>query len=253
MPHTPHTRCNPRRAAGLSLIASCLLAGLAVAQDAAPTQPSTLPSAVEAAPPPFMPVEVAATVDDALAYTPPEWNVILPAVHDGDGQVLDTALYVLLRRAAMLPVARQTLDRADDDRMDNLLAWPRRYRGHLVRLEVQVWRVRRWHQELSLTPWWANRPAWRFDCTDRATGTPLIVFLTHSRPTSTRANSPAVRGPRWRRCSTRPSSCRPRRPGPGEPGTRIYPLFTANAVYGAESTGTAATAGCPWRRPWAAS
>ncbi len=83
--------------------------------------------------PTLLPVLPAATVDEALAYTDGE-RTILEDVNDRDSTIWAPALYVLMRRAAMLPTDPGILGEADQPTVKNLWASPERYRTRFVRV-----------------------------------------------------------------------------------------------------------------------
>jgi hypothetical protein len=98
------------------------------------TGPSdVLPPTLPATRPTFEEILPARTVEEALDYTEDEEIILSDVALDDDWD--SAALYVLLRRAAMLPTGREVLQRADRPYLKNLWDEPDRYRGRLVRLE----------------------------------------------------------------------------------------------------------------------
>jgi len=154
----------------------------------------------------------------------------LSAVRDGDSQLDEAGLYVMFGRAAALG-GLQTRDYADVVPAGNLLADPDHYRGRLVALNVRLWRVTEWPaNEVTPTRWWGRRPVWRLDCTERDTGTPLIVYLTgrpEAHPEGRLPNGPraAVHGLFYKVVRLDKH-----RPQPGQDRRQDYPVIVADAL-----------------------
>ncbi len=74
------------------------------------------------------------SIDQAMTYASDD-RAILDLVQDGDSQFEGSALYILLRQAAMLPSPREVLRRADRPSPDNLWRSPGNYRGKLIALK----------------------------------------------------------------------------------------------------------------------
>ncbi len=110
-----------------------------------------------------MPITRAETVEDALAYSDEE-KIVLTDVSDGDGQLSTPALYVLLRRAEMLPAGDKTLEEAERPNPKDFWREPGRYRGRLVRVSVHYGgRVTPWTENITPTRWWGRRNVWLVD------------------------------------------------------------------------------------------
>jgi len=181
---------------------------------------------------PTVAITTAARVDELPAFTKTEW-ADLGAVVDGDEQLSCPALYVLLRRAAGLPAEDELLVYAEMVKGVNLRANPASYRGGLVSLYIRIWRISRWDDPLDTsTRGWGSRPAWRLDCTDRASGEPIILLLTElperltvgelSPPVDDRALGlfyKVVRLP-------------VERAGEAGPEAKLYPVIVAKTLYG---------------------
>lgn len=207
---------------------------------ACPEQPDTQPAAIlpeligEPEPIVPLPIEPAATVAEALKLTPAEQTVLADII-DGNAAIRGEAMDVVLRHAAMLPVGRQTLDRADSTAVMNLIDSPQDYRMRLLKFPVRVWRVQK-YRGLAMTRWWGRRDVWRFDCTyDAPVGRqpwPLIVLMT-SLPPGFEAEGEYPRGPRATVAGLfYKKVVREReRVGADEVPFQAYPVLAANTLY----------------------
>ena len=143
------------------------------------TAPATAPAETPAAAEPVEPshdITVAATVEQALAYSAGELN-ILSSVRDG-GAWNHLAFYVLLRRAAMLPEGLKMIDEAEQPNPRDFWKEPQRYRGRLVRFEGKIPRpIAEWTGRLTTTSWWGGRPVYMLDVIEETTGQPLLVAM----------------------------------------------------------------------------
>lgn len=149
----------------LSLLGILLAGGASLAADP-PDVPATAPTTKPATSPVDLiasipqtklePIERAATVAEALAYSPDE-KTILADVRDGDGQMDAAALYVLLRRASMLPKDPIPLNEADRPNVRNFWLEPDGYRGKLVAVKAGYVEHADYTQRVTFTRWWGKR------------------------------------------------------------------------------------------------
>ncbi len=129
-----------------------------------------------------LPITVAPSVQKALDYSPEE-RQILQDVRDGDGQLDAPALYVLLRRAQMLPPGAQTYDEAEQPNPKSFWTEPARYRGRLVRVDgVRVGELTDWSDQMADTPWWDRRGGHVLYLKVDEIPEPVLVFLTSKPP-----------------------------------------------------------------------
>ncbi len=133
------------------------------------------------------PITRAETVEEALAYSKDE-KIVMDDVSD-DGQLSTPALYVLLRRAQMLPEGNKTLEEAERPNPKDFWREPKRYRGRLVRLEVRYGgRVEPWTKNITPTRWWGRRDVWMVDVLVEAEKTKpptyrrMLVVMGHEPP-----------------------------------------------------------------------
>ena len=147
------------------------------------TAPAETPAAAEAVEPSHD-ITVAATVEQALAYSAGELN-ILSSVRDG-GSWNHLAFYVLLRRAAMLPEGLKTIDEAEQPNPRDFWKEPQRYRGRLVRFEGKIpafkpteerGQITIWTNQLTSTKWWGNRAVFMVHVQEETTGQPMLVAM----------------------------------------------------------------------------
>lgn len=236
--------------AGLGLLAAAGWGWLAAPAGAAPQTGETGPAeaASQPASEPFILLETpavepalrditrAATVEQALAYTDRE-RTILDDVLDGDGQVDANGLYVLLRRAEMLPEGRQPLTEADRPNVKNLWAGPAPYRGRLVRVEGRFVKTDDWSDQVTATQWWGTRGVWMVHIQELSTGEyrAMIVMLTRRPPVGLRPGRRLQFAGLFYKLVTLPESKET-----GDPSkTHEYPVIVASAVYaGGGETGT---------------
>lgn len=172
---------------GLVLAMAPPEAGRSAASQPAAKQPTTrpwLPSGVRAA----APITRAETVEDALAYSDDE-KIILGDVRDGDGQLSTPALYIMLRRARMLPAGDKTFGGVDQPDPKGFWREPKRYRGRLVRVEVRYGgRAELWTKNITPTRWWGRRDVWMVDVLVEAEKTKpptyrrMLVVMGHEPP-----------------------------------------------------------------------
>ncbi len=123
-----------------------------------------------------LPIAPAASVAEALEFTEQE-RIVLADVRDGDGQFNYSPLYVLLRRAAMVPGGEQAYRHADRPNPENFWLHPQRYRGALVEVELVYRRLTDWSDRVVWTRWWGERGLYWMDVLERSTGRPMIVLL----------------------------------------------------------------------------
>ena len=135
-----------------------------------------------------MPITRAQTVEGALAYSDDE-KIILDDVGDGDGQWSTPALYIMLRRAEMLPSGDKTLEEAERPNPKDFWREPGRYRGRLVRVDVRYGgRVTPWTENITPTRWWGRRNVWLVDVLVEAEKTKpptyerMLVVMGHEPP-----------------------------------------------------------------------
>ena len=152
-------RRGPRQALG-ALTASAALLLSVLPAGAAATRPATLAPATR---PKLPPILQARTAAEALDYDEAE-AIILADVEDRGGFDI-AALYVLLRRAEMLPEGREVLEQADQPNLGNLWTSPGRYRGQLIRVNGRyAGRVTDLTQTASRTLRWPYpRAVWAMD------------------------------------------------------------------------------------------
>ncbi|MDY7010406.1 MAG: hypothetical protein SVV80_06590 [Planctomycetota bacterium] len=134
-------------------------------QSAAFKQPTTMPWSLTLPSDNLevLPINRAETVEDALAYSDDE-KIILDDVRDGDGQLSRPALYIMLRRARMLPGVDKTLEEAERPNPKDFWREPERYRGRLVRVKVRYGgRTTAWTENVTPTRWWGRRDVWMVD------------------------------------------------------------------------------------------
>ena len=132
--------------------------------------------------PSLLPVPASGSLADALAFTPAERDILF-SVRDGDGQLDTAALYVLLRRAMMLPGTPETLAEADPIHAANLWKDPVRYRGQLIRLEANyAGKSIDWSADVTPSVWWGTREVYAVYAYIPGTSEPVIVFLTEKPP-----------------------------------------------------------------------
>ena len=146
--------------AGRGLVALAAAVLLSVMLAAGETRPAASAPATGPAMPPIV---EAATATEALEYTSAE-AVILADVEDR-GEFDIPALYVLLRRAEMLPEAAAVLDQADRPNLLNLWTRPKRYRGQLIHVAGRyAGRATDLTQTAGRTLRWPYpRPVWAMD------------------------------------------------------------------------------------------
>ncbi len=136
------------------------------AGDGAATRPA---DGGEAAPP-------LTRLQDLLRLTPEEQDAYSVAL-SRPAQLDEPALTLWMDRVSRMPqLGPEQLAALDRPAIPNLAAYPQRYAGVPLRLEVYVFRVIRWEagREFTPTKWWpASRGAiWRIDCLNAASPTP---------------------------------------------------------------------------------
>ena len=166
-------------------------AGCAVASPdadkSADSQPTTMPWSPAGGRKP-VPITRAETVEEALAYSDDE-KIILDDVSDGDGQLSTPALYIMLRRAQMLPEGDKTFEEAERPNPKDFWREPERYRGRLVRVKVRYGgRAELWTKNVTPTRWWGRRDVWMVDVLVEAekakppTYRRMLVVMGHEPP-----------------------------------------------------------------------
>ena len=134
------------------------------------------------APPETVPIRPAGTVAEALDFDDDE-KKILQDVTDGDTELNAAALYVLLRRAEMLPDERQSHDEAEQPNPKSFWTEPGRYRARLVRVEGLVYgQPTDWSKEVKPSPRWGNRGVHVIYLKVADMPDPVLVFLTRKPP-----------------------------------------------------------------------
>ena len=163
-----------------------MLMVLAVGAAGAPP-PATGPATAPATRPALLPIVAAGSVEQALRYTDEE-KTILADVHDRDGTLSTPALYLLLRRAQMLPAGRGALTEADRPNPRNLWRRPADYRGRLVRLEGRYLGQDDWSAQATPTRWWGTRGVWLVYLVETETGDAgrIMVMLPRKPPVNLR-------------------------------------------------------------------
>jgi len=207
-------------------------AASASASELATPRPATGPAAfLRDRPEQTTPIPRARTVEEALAFDPDERKV-LGDVADGDGQLDAAALYVLLRRAEMLPPEDRTFEEAEQPNPKSLWTEPGRYRARLVRVTGRpVGQVTDWSDQVKFTPWWGRRPAYVLYLRVPKVAEPILVFLTRKPPDRLPPNL-RVAGLFYKLVSL------PENRRTGDPAIRHeYPVIVARAVLPAESGG----------------
>ena len=222
--------------AALILPAVLLSAGVGLGAGDASTRPASRPAWLSAArtQPAPLPAVRAGTVDEALAYRPDE-TTILQDVRDRDGQLDAPALYVLLRRAAMLPDGPELLAEADRPNVKNLWRSPEGYRGKLVAVKGRFVQQKDWSDQATPTRWWA-KPVYAAYVQETATGEgqTLIVMLAH-RPGKIGQGAPVRVAGLFYKLVTLPEKDKP-----GQTGE--FPVLVAGQLFG---TAPAAGGGMP--------
>ncbi len=151
---------------------------------------------------------------------------------DGDGQLDAAALYVLLRRAEMLPPEGRTFEEAEQPNPKSFWAEPQRYRARLVRVTGRpVGQVTDWSEKVKPTPWWGRRPAYVVYLQVPEVAEPILVFLTR-RPPDRLPRKLRVAGLFYKLVSL------PENRRTGDPAIRHeYPVIVSRAVRAAEVAG----------------
>jgi len=218
----------PRRAAcawGLLLL---LLYSPPSSAEAMAPSPASSPAPASATAPSVAVRETSSGVSlaEACALTADE-RALLDTVSDGDDQWSCTGLYVLLRRATMLPTGRQTYDAASHPNPLSFWSAPSLYRGRLVSLEaVYAGRVDE-QDPITVTEWWGNRKYYLMHV--KAAGAPeaIVVTLTEPPPKGLRLGSRVDVAGFFYKTMLWPVS-----PESGNPSERrIYPVLVARSVY----------------------
>ena len=146
--------------AGRGMVAPAAVVLLSVMLAAAESRPA---ASAPASRPVLPPIVQAATAAEALEYDQAEATILADVEDRGEFDI--PALYVLLRRAEMLPEGRAVLDQADRPNLLNLWSGPARYRGQLIRVSGRYGgRVTVLTQTASRTLRWPYpRPVWAMD------------------------------------------------------------------------------------------
>ena len=201
---------------------------------AQPSRPASHP-AVSSLPaerrPQPMPISTAASVEEALAFTDDE-KEILKDVHDRDGQWDTPALYVLLRRAEMLPDSRRTLEEAEQPNPKSFWTEPQRYRARLVRATGRLYGpVEELSERIPWTRRWGRRPVHVLYLKVANAAEPVLVYLTR-RPPENPPSRMRIAGLFYKLIT------RGERAETGDPSkTHVYPIIVAKTIYGLRSGG----------------
>jgi hypothetical protein len=188
--------------------------------------------ATSAADDPTARITTATNVDEALAFSEAE-QVDLDAVVDGDEQLSRPAAYVLLCRAEGLPAEDELLEYAQVVKGIDLLASPASYRGGLIGLHIRIWRISRWDDPIATpTRGWGSRPVWRLDCTDRASGEPVIVLLTQLPERLTVGEQSTPVDDRALGLFYKVVRLPVERPAEANAEMKLYPVLVAKTLYG---------------------
>ncbi len=183
-----------------------------------------------------VPITRAETVEDALAYSDDE-KIILDDVSDGDGQLSTPALYIMLRRAQMLPAGDKTLEEAERPDPKDFWREPERYRGRLVRVEVRYGgRTEPWGN-VTPTRWWGRRDVWMVDVlvevekTKPPTYERMLVVMGHEPPKNLSKRQPLeVVGIFYKLAKLHKDA------ETGDPGKKNeYPIIVAGALFAPQS------------------
>jgi len=153
--------------------------------------PATTP-AIAFSPPDTAPLPPSATVKEGLRYDEAE-QAILAATKDHIGNISDSGLYVLLRRAVALPQLEGPRYKAlSTINADELLDRPAAFRGTPVRLLVGVYKVQEWTSgakgQFHISPRWPReRKIWWIGGTDYTGETPsrrriVVLSVVDPRP-----------------------------------------------------------------------
>lgn len=182
---------------------------------------------------PDQPIKRAETVENALAYSEDE-KIILDDVRDGDGQLSSSAMYVLLRRAQMLPEGDETLEEAESPSPKKLWDEPGRYRGRLVHLKVlYAGSVTPWTDNVVSTRWWGKRSVWMVHVLVEAKKTKpptydrMVVVMGHEPPKNLKNRQPLeLVGLFYKLAKLREDAKK------GDPDVKNeYPVIVASALY----------------------
>ncbi len=138
----------------------------------------------------------AETVEDALDYSKDE-KIVLGDVSDSESTLGSPAMYVLLRRAEMLPEGDKTLEEAERPSPKNLWREPGRYRNRLVRLKVfYAGRATLWTENVVSGRWWGRRDVWVVDVLVEVEKTKppsyelMVVVMGHEPPKNLKNRQP---------------------------------------------------------------
>lgn len=183
----------------------------------------------------------ALTVSEVLTFDEDE-RTILEDLTDDD-QWDASALYVLLRRAEMLPRGRGTLDQADSPSLGNLWAHPGRYRGQLIRVRARKILDFEDHTETARRTrrWPYPKPVW-LAYAEVIVGTgkarqprPIIVILAGKPPEKLGKNQPVeLAGLFYKRITAQ------QRGQKGQPAKKgLYPIIVARELLAVERPGDA--------------
>lgn len=218
-----------------ALVIAAVMGGCAPAMlSAGPGEPMLVAAPSEGARPD--PTGQSQPLAQATDYDQAE-RTILEDVQD-DGQLYTSALYVLLRRAEMLPDDRQAL--AEAHRPDPLDLWdrPARYRGRLIRVvcEYAGEPPESLTSVADRTPRWPHpKPIWAAHVLveDRSARPPkkrMLVLMGHKPRTDLRRDQGVeVVGLFYKRVTMAQKT------EPGEPrGDYDYPIIVAKALYPAD-------------------
>lgn len=214
----------------LAAIIPALSAAIAAGQTTAPAEMDW-----PEPPGPLEPMEIAEDdLDAALAPLSEDEQLLAADVADESRQFREPFLYVLLRRAAMMPAGPESLKAVDPVRYDNLLSRPANYRGRPIGMEVWVWSIQPL-EGLSLSRWWGDRPAWWAICSLRdvndATSKPIVVILTEL-PEGLSEGRYHDNQPVRIACGLfyKTIYWRQREIQPGDPSEILYPVMVAGAL-----------------------
>jgi len=183
----------------------------------------------------LLPIATAETVAKALAFDEDE-RTILEDVKDGDTKLNMDALYVLLRRAEMLPEGPETFEEAEQPNPKSFWTEPQRYhdggRPRLVRVAGSLYsRPTDWSEEVKPTRWWGTRPVYVLYLKAAGMPEPVLVFLTR-KPPEKLPRQLQVAGLFYKVVR------RPENPETGDPDTEhLYPVIVAKEIFQAGAPG----------------
>ncbi len=167
MIRTDHPIGSCRRPTAFALAGTILAAwaSMALAQASAPADGTSatvsLPPAQPQTTQPFNTVPAEENISDAAIELTPEQRAILADVPDGNRHGDETGIKMLLRLVDDLPkFTSSDLTTLDEPAWNNLVTYPHRYRGQMIRMQVRVFRVRKLTPPSEFGHWRDDRPVY---------------------------------------------------------------------------------------------